>query len=169
MKRLIPSLAPIAVAVCAAAALGGCAYPYGGAPAYGYSDGYYDPYGAPAYGYAEPPVQSSLFLGFGGYSGRDYDHRHWGGWGDHGHDHDRGNGNDHRGPNGGGPHGPPPQTNNPPMNAGGNSGGMHGMRPPVQAGAPQPQGGGNRGGGGPPPARGLSRGEQWNAEGGRPH
>ncbi|ACC70644.1 hypothetical protein PPMP20_06580 [Paraburkholderia phymatum] len=162
MKRLIPTLAPAVVAVCAVAALGGCvAYP-AGQPAYGYYDGYYDGYGAPAYGYAEPPVQSSLFLGFGGYSGRDYDRGYWGGRGyDHGYNHDHGNWNGHSGGNGGPPRGQPPQAGGPPMSPGGNSGGMHGIRPPVQAGAGQQQGGGNRGG-----SRG---GEAWNEGGGRPH
>ena len=155
--------------------LGGCvAYPTGGAPGYGYNDGYYDGYGAPAYGYAEPPVQSSLFLGFGGggYSGPDYDRRYWGGHGyDHGYNHDRGNWNGHGGSNGGPPRGQPPQAGNPPMSPGGNSGGMHGIRPPVQAGAGQQPGGGNRGA--PPPAqnRAANRGggEAWNENGGRPH
>ena len=174
MKRLIPSFAAAAVALCAVAALSGCvAYPYGGQPAgYGYNDGYYDGYGAPvpAYGYAEPPVQSSLFLGFGGggYSGSDYDRRYWGGRGyDHGnYNRDRGdrgnwngNGRGGNGNNGGPPRGQPPQAGNPPPpNPGGNSGGgYHGNRQPVQAGSGQQQGGGNRGG------------QAWNNEGGRPH
>jgi hypothetical protein len=173
MKRLIPSFSPTLVAACAVAALGGCAaYPYGGAPGYGYNDGYYDAYGAPAYGYAEPPVQSSLFLGFGGYAGSDYDRRYWGGRGyDHGYNgynRDRGNWNGHGG-NGGPPRGQPPQAGNPPMPQGGNSGGMHGIRPPVQAGAGQ-QGGGRGAPPPPPPNRGASRGgEAWNEGGGRPH
>lgn len=176
MKRLIPFFAPAVVALCAVAALGGCAaYPYGGPPAgYGYDNGYYDGYGAPAYGYAEPPVQSSLFLGFGGggYSGSNYDRGYWGGRGyDHGNYNrgDRGNwnGNGHGNNNGGPPRGQPPQAGNPPpQNPGGNSGGgYHGNRPPVQAGAgQQQQGGGNRGGGG-----GNRGGQAWNNEGGRPH
>ncbi|MEM5367643.1 hypothetical protein V4C53_16595 [Paraburkholderia azotifigens] len=155
MKRLIPSLAPAVLAVCAVAALSGCvAYPAGGAPGYGYNDGYYDGYGAPAYGYAEPPVQSSLFLGFGGGGYSDYDRHYWGGRGyDHGYNHDRGNWNGHGGNNGGPPRGQPPQAGNPPpMAPGGNSGAGHGVRPPVQAGAGQQQGGGggNRGGGSSP-------------------
>ncbi|EIM97751.1 hypothetical protein WQE_27560 [Paraburkholderia hospita] len=174
MKRLIPSFAPAAVALCAVAALSGCvAYPYGGQPAgYGYNDGYYDGYGAPVpaygYGYAEPPVQSSLFLGFGGggYSGSNYDRHYWGGRGyDHGNYNrgDRGNWNGNgrggNGNNGGPPRGQPPQAGNPPApNPGGNSGGgYHGNRQPVQAGSGQQQGGGNRGG------------QAWNNEGGRPH
>ncbi|BCF96753.1 hypothetical protein PPGU19_013220 [Paraburkholderia sp. PGU19] len=178
MKRLIPSFAPAAVALCAVAALSGCvAYPYGGQPAgYGYNDGYYDGYGAPApaYGYAEPPVQSSLFLGFGGggYSGSDYDRRYWGGRGyDHGnYNRDRGdrgnwngNGRGGNGNNGGPPRGQPPQAGNPPPpNPGGNSGGgYHGNRPPVQAGAGQQQGGSSR--------DGNRGGQAWNNEGGRPH
>ncbi|WP_343655221.1 hypothetical protein [Paraburkholderia caribensis] len=180
MKRLIPSFLPAAVALCAVATLGGCAaYPYGGPPAgYGYNDGYYDGYGVPAYGYAEPPVQSSLFLGFGGYSGPDYDRRYWGGRGyDHGNygNYNRGdrgnwngNGRGGNGNNGGPPRGQQPQAGNPPpQNPGGNSGGgYHGNRPPVQAGAGQQQGGGNRGGGG---SRGGGGGQAWNNEGGRPH
>jgi len=181
MKRLIPSsLASTLAAACAVFALGGCvAYPSG--PGYGYSGGYYDdgygqPYGAvPAYGYAEPPpVQSSLFLGFGG-GGSDYNRGYWG----RGYDHDRGyhgngngngNWNGNRGQGGGGPHGPP--QGSAPMQPGGNSGGGHGMRPPVQAGGgqpqaqpqPQQQGGGNRGGG-----RYVSPGEARNAGGGTLH
>lgn len=185
MKRLIPSsLVSALAAACALATLGGCvAYPAGGAPGYGYSGGYYDdsygqppPYGGvPAYGYAEPPpVQSSLFLGFGG-GGSDYNRGYWGRGYDHG-NHGNGNWNGNRGPGGGGPHGPPPNggAGGPPMQPGGNSGVGHGNRPPVQAGGGQsqgqpqgqPQGGGNRGGGG---GRYVSPGEARNAGGGTLH
>jgi hypothetical protein len=167
MKRLIPPLASAAAALCAVAALSGCvAYP-SGAPAYGYDGGYYDGYGAPAYGYAEPPVQSSLFLGFGGSSRPDYDRRYWGRGYDHGYHGDRGNWNGHGG-NNGNPHGPPPQAGGPPPNGGG-QGGWHGNHPPPQAGGGQPQGGGNRGGGQAPPPPPRGTGSQAWSDGVRPH
>jgi hypothetical protein len=55
-----------------AAALGGCAYPYGYGYGYGYPSGYGAPY-AYNYGYAAPSVGFS----FGGWGGHRYWDRDW--------------------------------------------------------------------------------------------
>ncbi len=111
MKR--PALPLFVILAAVAALLAGCAVYPGNPSPYGYGDGYgaYDGYGY-GYGYPGPP-QSSLFLGFGGYSGTSYRDSYWG----HG---NRGHWNGGHGSGQGGPHGsPPPQ-------AGGSGGGSGG-------------------------------------------
>lgn len=172
MNALIPSL----IAASAVALLGGCAVYPDGTPAYGYGGGYpgggYETYDAPAYGYAAPPpVQSNVYLGFGGYSGQSYGDRYWGRGNNRGYGGNP-NWNDHHGPSGGGPNGggqnsggprgQPPQAANPGGNGGGwhgnPGGGSHGNPPPQQGGGAHGNGGGGNGGGGHGNGNPLSNG-----------
>lgn len=161
LKRVIP-LASLALA----ALLGGCAAYPDGTPVYGsgydpgYS-GYGDVDGGPAY-YGAPPVQSNVYLGFGGYSGPSYPDRDpwWGRPGYRGRPDDNG----HRGPDRSGwrpDHGGwrgPGGNNQPQANA---PGGGRPSNPPQQA--PGGGNGWNRGSGG----NGGHGGDWGNRGGGR--